>query len=84
MGYEIQLHPPQVNLIRLYIFEIEEKEDLKNNYIQVCTRKSCNWTKCLKNPSCDVIKIGDYLSLFEGVFFSTSPLISFIFMTSHG
>ena len=42
-------------------------------------------TKYLKNQPCDVIKMGDYTSLFLFFFFfPTSPLISLIFMASHG
>ena len=43
-----------------------------------------NWTKCLKKSACDVLKMRDYPSLFLEVFFATSPLISLIYMTSHG
>ena len=42
------------------------------------------WKFYKKNQPCDVLKIRDYPTVFLGIFFPTSPVNSFIFMTSHG
>ena len=51
----------------------EGEETMDNEFVELdhslgydCTRryKQNNWTKCLKNQPCDVIKMSDYPSLF--------------------